>query len=68
MKDLNFFILNGNYTSLEMDYNTGIREAKEKGIEQGKKKKQIEMAKKLLSKNMTIEEIMELSIEEIQKL
>ncbi len=54
-----------------MDYNTGVREAKEQGIEQGKKRKQIEIAKKLLSKNMTIkeiEEITELSIEEIQKL
>ena len=31
-----------------MDYNTGIREAKE----EGKKKKQIEIAKKLLAKNI----------------
>ena len=54
-----------------MDYNTGIREAKEEGIEEGERKKQIEMAKKLLNKNMPIEEIeeiTELTKEEIQKL
>lgn len=54
-----------------MDYNSGIRNAKEKGIEEGKKKKQIEIAKKLLAKNMSIEEIeeiTELTTEEIKKI
>ena len=45
----------------------GIQE----GVEQGEKKKQIEIAKKLLKKGMTIEEIVEiteLSKEELEKL
>lgn len=54
-----------------MDYNTGIREAKEEGKEEGERKSKIEIAKKLLSKKISIEEIEEitgLSKEEIQKL
>ena len=58
-----------------MDYNTGIREAKEKGKEEGRqegeRKKQIEIAKKLQKKNMSITEIAEitgLTKEEIEKL
>lgn len=50
-----------------MDYNTGIREAKEEGERKSKK----EIAQKLLKKNMTIEEIEEitgLNKEEIEKL
>ncbi len=50
-----------------MDYNTGIYEATQKG----ERKKQIEIAKKLLNKKMSMEEIEEitgLSKEEIQKL
>ena len=52
------------------DENTRISVATEKGIEQGEKKKQIEIAKKMLQKNMQIgeiEEITGLSKEEIIK-
>ncbi len=58
-----------------MDYNTGMREATEKGlqrgIEQGQRKKQIEIAKKMLNMKIPVEQIIEatgLSKEEIQKL
>lgn len=54
-----------------LDYNTGILEAKEEGEEQGERKKQLEIAKKMLERNKTIEEIMditELTKEEIEKL
>lgn len=54
-----------------MDYNTGIEVAKEEGKKQGKKEKQLEIAKKLLSKGMAVEEIIELTEltkEEIEKL
>lgn len=54
-----------------MDYNTGIREAKEEGMEEGREKEKIEIAKKLLGKNMPIKEIEEitgLTKEEIRKL
>ena len=62
-----------------MDYNTGIREAKEEGknlglkqgLEQGEKKKQIEIAKKLIIMKMDIKDIIEvtgLTEEEIKKL
>ncbi len=58
-----------------MDYNTGMLQAEENGLKkgrkEGKKKKQIEIAKKLLDKDMSIEEIQEiteLTKEEIQKL
>lgn len=62
------------YTSRKiaiMDYNSGMRHAEEKGIEEGKKKNKIEIAKKLLAKNMSIEEIeeiTELTTEEIKKI
>ncbi len=58
-----------------MDYNTGIREAKEEGkregIKKGERKKQIEIAKELLKLGMSIENIQKatkLTIEEIKKL
>lgn len=53
------------------DENNMIAGARDEGIEQGEKKKQLEIAKKLLKKGMTIEEIIEiteLSKEEIEKL
>ena len=59
----------------ELEYNTLLVEAKEagikQGIEQGSLKKSIEIAKKMLEKNIPIETIMEitsLSNEEIEKL
>lgn len=62
-----------------MDYNTGIREAKEEGkiegkiegIKKGERKKQIEIAKELLKLGMSIENIQKatkLTIDEIKKL
>lgn len=58
-----------------MDYNTGIREAKEDGIEEGKKEgkkeEKVEIARKLRKINMSIKEIKEitgLSKEEIENL
>lgn len=54
-----------------MDYNTGIYEAKEEGLKEGERKKQIEIAKELLKLGMTIEDIQKvtkLTIEEIKKL
>ena len=50
-----------------MDYNTGIREARE----EGERKKQIEIAKKLLEMKISIEQIIEatnLTKGEIEKL
>lgn len=54
-----------------MDYNTGIYEAKEEGLKEGERKKQIEIAKELLKLGMNIEDIQKatkLTIEEIKKL
>lgn len=54
-----------------MDYNTGIYEAKEEGLKEGERKKQIEIAKELLKLGMSIEDIQKvtkLTIEEIKKL
>ena len=54
-----------------MDYNVGMRESREEGREEGERKKQIEIAKRLLSKNLPIDEIVEiteLTKEEIEKL
>ncbi len=58
-----------------MDYNVGMRKSKEEGEAigeaKGERKKQLEIAKKLLQKNMVAEEIMEitgLSKEELEKL
>lgn len=45
----------------EFNYNTAIYVAKEEGKEEGEKKKQIEIAKKMLSKKMPIEEIIEIT-------
>ena len=42
-------------------YNTGIREGKELGREEGTKETKRKIAKKLISKNMKTEEIMELT-------
>ena len=47
------------------------RKEKQNGIEEGAKEKQIEIAKKMIKKGMSIDEIMELtnlSEEEIEKL
>lgn len=45
----------------EMDYNSGISYAKEEGKNEGKKEKQIEIAKKLLKLNMPVEQIIEIT-------
>ena len=45
----------------EFNYNIAIHAAKEEGKELGEKKKQLEIAKKLLSKKMPIEEIIEIT-------
>ena len=55
----------------EMDYNSEIGYAKEEGIEEGKKEKAIETARKMKDKKMPIEliiEITELTQEEIEKI
>ena len=55
----------------ELDYNSGLQYAEEKGITRGEKKKQKEIAKKLKNKGISIDIIAEttgLSGEEIEKL
>ena len=55
----------------ELDYNSGLQYAEEKGITRGEKKKQKEIAKKLKNKGISIDIIAEttgLSEEEIEKL
>lgn len=55
----------------EFNYNTSMRNIKEIGLQEGKIKKQIEIAKKLLKKGMSeedIEEITELKIDQIEQL
>ena len=55
----------------EYEYNQGLESGIKKGIEEGAKEKQLEIAKKLLSKKVSIEEIVEitdLSKEEIENL
>lgn len=55
----------------EMDYISGMNYAKRQGLEEGKKKSQLEVAKKMKSKNMNIDTIIELtglSKEEIEQL
>lgn len=52
------------YESRDMakrDYNTGMRNAEERGINKGEKKNSIEIAKKMIAKKMTISEISELT-------
>ena len=63
------------YMSHEEDerkiYNSRMYEAKQSGIEKGKNTEKIATAKKMLEKNISIEEIMEitsLSQQEIEKL
>lgn len=54
-----------------MDYNTGMINAREEGEAKGRKEKQIEIAQKMLNKNMPIEQIIELTDltqEEIEEL
>ena len=54
-----------------LDYNTGMINAKNEGVEEGAREKQIEIAKKLLKMGMTVEQIKEatgLNEEEIKKL
>ena len=55
----------------EFNYNTSMYNMREEGLNAGKKEEKIEIAKKLIEKNMKIEEIEEvtgLSKEEIKKL
>ena len=55
----------------ELDYNTGMEDAEERGIEKGEKANTIKIAKKMLEKKMDINlisEITGLSIKEIEKL
>ena len=55
----------------QMDYDSSMSSAKEDGYEEGKLEKQIEIARKLLIKNIDIEEIADitsLSKEEILKI
>ncbi|MCI8384198.1 MAG: transposase, partial [Clostridia bacterium] len=40
-----------------LDYNTGILEAKEEGEERGERKKQLEIAKKMLDLKISIDKI-----------
>ena len=50
-----------NKWDIEIATNKGIELGKKEGIEQGKAEEKIEIAKKLLAKNSSIEEIMELT-------
>ena len=55
----------------ELDYNSGIYYAKQRGLQQGIKQRNIKIVKKLLSKNMSIEFISDvtgLSSKEIKKI
>ena len=54
-----------------MDYQTGLENGKEEGMKEGAKSNRIIVAKKMLEKNININdisEITELSINEIEKL
>ncbi len=56
---------------LEMLHNSELKEAREKGLEQGRREEKIEAAKLMLAKEIdlkTISECTNLSIEEIEKL
>ncbi len=44
-----------------MDYEVNMSASKKEGLEEGERKKQLEIAKKLLSKNMPIDEIVEVT-------
>ena len=50
-----------NKWDIEIATNKGIEQGKKEGIEQGRKEEKIETAKKLLAKNRSLEEIMELT-------
>ena len=50
-----------NKWDIEIATNKGIELGKKEGLEQGKAERNIEIAKKLLAKNSSIEEIMELT-------
>ena len=53
------------------DYNTGMHEARDEGIEEGERKKQLEIAKELLKLGISIDKIQKatkLTKEEIKKL
>ncbi len=50
-----------NKWDIEIATNKGIELGKKEGLEQGKAEEKIEIAKKLLAKNSSIEEIMELT-------
>ena len=50
-----------NKWDIEIATNKGIELGKKEGLEQGKVEEKIEIAKKLLAKNSSIEEIMELT-------
>ena len=61
----------GTEEGLKQGKEEGLKQGKEEGIEHGKKQKQKEIAKRMLSKGINIEEIIELtelSKEEIEKL
>ena len=45
----------------EAIYDTGVNDGIEKGIKKGKNAKTVEIAKKLLNKNMSIEEIIDIT-------
>ena len=56
---------------LEASYDTGLERGIEQGLEQGSKQKELEIAKKLLSQNISVEVISEatgLTVEEIRAL
>jgi len=59
------FIMELNKWDIEIATNKGIEQGieqgKKEGIEQGRKEEKIETAKKLLAKNRSLEEIMELT-------
>ena len=55
----------------ELDYNSGLQNAKDEGIELGEKKKQVEIAKRMKLKGIDINTIVDLtglSAEEIDKI
>ena len=58
-------------SALEKSLNEGIEQGLEKGIEEGKKETKLKTAKKMLLKNLDIQdisELTELSLEEIEEL
>ena len=63
--------LYSDYTQAELEYNTGIGEAKQEGVKQGVEQGKIDIAKTMLAKGYSpkeISEITKLSMEELEKL